>query len=219
MMKTGLTSQRDVGSTTLITILATLCVSKINEKTLQIAKHLGRRNIVTADIEYSILSEWLEKDSCYNELRPYMIAVMTQGVVEIPDKYKEVVSLAWEEYNKLVVDNIDCPEKLSKACSNVFLANTIFDDDEDDELEDDEDDEMADDELADDNDELADDNGGYSSMDDMADEESGGKTYKECECDNCKTTANSVDFFYGLDPESLEHIDRIMFTTFRNLMN
>lgn len=202
MMKTGLASYRDIGSTTLLTILVTLCVSKIHEKTIQIAKHLGRKTIRTDDIEYSILSEWVEENSCYNELRPFMNATMTDGVVEIPEKYKDAVSSAWDEYNRLVIDNIDCPEKLSKACSSVFLADTIFDD----------------------NKEGNDDYFGYSSTDDMADdtEESDEEvcnSYKSCECDNCKNIASRVQFFYGLDPMSLEKIDRMMFSTFRNLMD
>lgn len=192
-MKTGLLPYRDIGATTMVTILITICVSKIHEKTLELSRHLGRKYIIKDDIEYAIISEWIDQNSCYNELRDYMNSAMLQGVVEVPEKYKDYVRLAWEEYNKLVVENIDCPEKLSKACSTVFLTGTIFDTNMSEQFE-------------------------YSSADDENDEETNEYSYKNCECTNCTNVTNKLPYFYNLDATTLEHIDRMMFTTFCELV-
>jgi hypothetical protein len=190
-MKTGIGNGRDAGSITMITALISICMQSIHTKALEISMHLGRKHIISSDIEYAILSEWIYPNSCYNELRFHMNSSMIEGIIlEVPDKYKEHVRIFWQKYNQPIMDNIDNTRDISKICSSIFMSDTIFDE-----------------EYVNSEDE------GYSDT-----ENEDPLSYKDCICYNCKLLSGKTQYFYNLDPRTLNGIDSIMFDTFRDLI-
>ena len=214
-MKSGQSSEHiDINSTTMLFILLSICIDKIHKNTLDAVIHRNGIGLKKDDIEYAVVKEWVTPYSFYNELKPFMELALNEGeIVEIPDKYKEVVMSRWEVYSNKIIECKDDKSKLAIACSELLCDYAIggeYKDGEGDDVDDGEGDDFEDGEGDDFDDGEGDDfDVGGSSI----------GSYKDCTCVDCIFIKQKSTIFMNINKESLGVVDRIVFESFVDLIH